>query len=585
MVDYSVDPLEGVDIFGYSSHATSGCYSAISSAPRVPISSPFPPLPSEDSPLPTVSASQHLSLATEHFIIEFPSPPRRLGAPDLNISHAHLPSASVGSAPGLIHPIPSVDVSDLRQTYPNPPVIKSSGSIREPSQIPFALNRSPRDPGSSPRAENPTALRSKKSKCVRETAKDISVQIGDPSDFEESLVLARTTLVGHVRGRSFSAERLKAWANENWGGMFTVMPEVIELPRGWFSIHFAREEHTNTVLARFWHIESAPVLLKRWSPLFDPEREQIGAGPIWVRLPGLPIQYWSEEAFIKIGNALGTYLDYDRSYKDTNKKIMARILVDLDTREGLEGKMTLRWGSYRNVQPLDYEGVPFRCNKCRQIGHVYKDCPLVTCQNGMPKQTRPSAGKDHAPASIPSRTSDRTIETRSPLQKPAPNPPPPENMQQRNMSPPPMNIDLTVAADSSAPVSHPSSIPSTSAKSSVHYSSNESTMIHCKIPLPPPAISSGTPSLPLPSPPSSPPSSKSNPSHPYSLRPRSNRQEPPSSAGLGIVPLDPGLSSTRGRKTNLSKAIKNASAEVAAGRQATITGVLRAEYPPKAGSP
>eukprot|EP00253_Pinus_taeda_P032140 PITA_32140 len=241
---------------------------------------------------------------------------------------------------------------------------------------------------------------------------------------------------------------------------------------------------------------------------------------------------------------------------------MARILVDLDTREGLEGKMTLRWGSYRNVQPLDYEGVPFRCNKCRQIGHVYMNCPLVTCQKGMPKQTHPSAGKDHASASIPSRTSDRTIERRSPLQKPAPNPPQPENMQQRNMSPPPMNIDLTVAADTSAPVSHPTSIPSTSAKSSVHYSSNESTMIHCKIPLPPPAITSGPPSLPFPSPPSSPPSSKSNPSHPYSLRPRSNRQDPPSSAGLGIVPLDPGLSSSRGRKTNLSKAIKNASAEV-----------------------
>lgn len=273
MVDYSVDPLEGVDIFGYSSHAASGCHSAITSAPRAPKSSPFPPFPSEDPPLPSVSASQPLSLATEDFTIEFPTLPRRLGSPDLNISHAHLPSASIGSAPALIHPIPFVDASDLSQTSPNPPVIKPSGSIREPTQIPSALNRSPRVSGSSTRVENPTTLRSKKSKCVRETAKDISVQIGDPTNFEESLVLARTTLVGHVRGRSFSAERLRAWANEIWGGMFTVMPEVIELPRGWFSIHFAEEEHTNTVLARFWHIESAPVLLKRWSPLFDPERE------------------------------------------------------------------------------------------------------------------------------------------------------------------------------------------------------------------------------------------------------------------------------------------------------------------------
>ena len=77
------------------------------------------------------------------------------------------------------------------------------------------------------------------------------------------------------------------------------------LPRGSFSLHFAKENYTDLVLARYWHIEMASVLLKRWSPLFDPEREQIGASPLWVRLSGLPLQYWSEEVFMRIGNALG----------------------------------------------------------------------------------------------------------------------------------------------------------------------------------------------------------------------------------------------------------------------------------------
>jgi len=51
-----------------------------------------------------------------------------------------------------------------------------------------------------------------------------------------------------------------------------------------------------------------PVLLKRWSPLFDPKREQIGAGPLSVCLPGLPLQYLCEEVFIIKGNALGTVI-------------------------------------------------------------------------------------------------------------------------------------------------------------------------------------------------------------------------------------------------------------------------------------
>ena len=115
------------------------------------------------------------------------------------------------------------------------------------------------------------------------------------------------------------------------------------------------------VLARYWHIEMALVLLKWWSPLFDPEREQIGAGPIWVRLPSLPLQFWGEEVFVRIGNALGTYLDHDHTFVESRSRTLTRILVHLDTHEGLEEKITLQWGRYIRVQILDYEGVPFHC--------------------------------------------------------------------------------------------------------------------------------------------------------------------------------------------------------------------------------
>jgi len=58
------------------------------------------------------------------------------------------------------------------------------------------------------------------------------------------------------------------------------LPEVYVLPKGWFALHFPKENYADLVLAKYWHIEMALVLLKRWSPLFDPGREQIGAGPL-----------------------------------------------------------------------------------------------------------------------------------------------------------------------------------------------------------------------------------------------------------------------------------------------------------------
>lgn len=69
----------------------------------------------------------------------------------------------------------------------------------------------------------------------------------------------------------------------------------------------------------------------------------MGVGPIWVRLPGLPMQFWIPRVFKHVGDALGTYLEHDQSYEKTRIMTMARILVHLDTREGLEEKITLHW--------------------------------------------------------------------------------------------------------------------------------------------------------------------------------------------------------------------------------------------------
>ena len=176
-----------------------------------------------------------------------------------------------------------------------------------------------------------------------------TITFGEDISIGEVVDKANTVLVGHVRGRAYLAARLISWVKEIWGSTLKELPEVRNLARGWFVLHFSKVDYTELVLAKYWHIEMASVLLKCWNPLFDSEWEQIGAVPIWVRLPGLPLQYWSEVVFLRIGNALGTYLDYDKTYVQTKNRSMARILVYLDTREGLEEKITLKLWHYPRV--------------------------------------------------------------------------------------------------------------------------------------------------------------------------------------------------------------------------------------------
>lgn len=142
---------------------------------------------------------------------------------------------------------------------------------------------------------------------------------------------AAIMLVGKVRGRKYTTARLKHWTVEIWGGVLETLPDISLLTRGWFTLSFALLTQVDWVLNQYWHIEMHLVLLKRWSPLFDPNKENVGARPIWMHLLGLPVQFWNDTALHNIGEDFGHYLDHDRSYLVTGNRVVARILIFLDT--------------------------------------------------------------------------------------------------------------------------------------------------------------------------------------------------------------------------------------------------------------
>lgn len=76
--------------------------------------------------------------------------------------------------------------------------------------------------------------------------------------------------------------------------------------------------------------------------------------------------------------------------------------MHLDTREGLEEKITLQWRHFTKIQILDYEGVPFRCRRRHKVGHLFKECPLVCKATNPPIGTEGTAEKTTIP--IPGST-------------------------------------------------------------------------------------------------------------------------------------------------------------------------------------
>jgi len=74
---------------------------------------------------------------------------------------------------------------------------------------------------------------------------------------------------------------------------------------------------------------------------------------------------------------LGTFLEADLSFTESNEQKLARILVNIYVRDSLAEEMDLCSGSVIHSQILDYENIPFRCRRCHAYGHPMWDCNVV----------------------------------------------------------------------------------------------------------------------------------------------------------------------------------------------------------------
>jgi len=114
-------------------------------------------------------------------------------------------------------------------------------------------------------------------------------------------------------------------------------------------------------------------------------------------------------------------MEFDKSYETTGMMAYARILVHLDTREGLQGFITIQGTSFSWKQRLDYEGIPHRCKKCDQVGHLFKACPLLKkLKQAKQEQKQELPAEQHPPQAEKLKQAKQEQELELPAEQPPP---------------------------------------------------------------------------------------------------------------------------------------------------------------------
>jgi hypothetical protein len=140
---------------------------------------------------------------------------------------------------------------------------------------------------------------------------------------------------------------------------------------------FRSKANAEFILAIQWYWDHHLFCSKPWHPLFDVNEEILSSMPIWIKLPNLPLQFWSDAGLKAIGEVLDSFITVDKRYKFSKHQLVAHILVDINPRHGLFESMDIVLGDKTYTQQLDYLNMSFCFSRCHRVGHLHVDCGLV----------------------------------------------------------------------------------------------------------------------------------------------------------------------------------------------------------------
>lgn len=120
--------------------------------------------------------------------------------------------------------------------------------------------------------------------------------------------------------------------------------KISALGGGLFLFEFEDGSEAERVLARgSKRLKGKIVHLERWNPEVGCFLKGVVPKELWVRVLGLPLHFWSQEVFKKLGDCCGGFLAVDEDTATLSHLQWARILVKSDDK-GLPGSLQVLVG-------------------------------------------------------------------------------------------------------------------------------------------------------------------------------------------------------------------------------------------------
>ncbi|OMP01255.1 reverse transcriptase [Corchorus capsularis] len=171
-------------------------------------------------------------------------------------------------------------------------------------------------------------------------------------------------IIVKLLGRSVSFRVLNEKIHKMWNPKGEM--SLVDLGMGYFLVRFASTDDLAFAMEEGpWTIFGHYLTVRPWVPDFNPSTATIDSTMVWVRFPGLPMEYYHPRLLMALGNTVGKAVSAYINTRHASRGRFARVCVEVNFNDPLVPKVFFedRWLS------VEYEGLPMICFKCGRQGH------------------------------------------------------------------------------------------------------------------------------------------------------------------------------------------------------------------------
>ncbi|XP_058780632.1 uncharacterized protein LOC131654593 [Vicia villosa] len=193
------------------------------------------------------------------------------------------------------------------------------------------------------------------------------------SKYEETRIQRpwRRGVIAKLLGRRIGFKALENRLNQMWVRKGII--RIIDLGYDYYLVCFTHDDDKNAAMMDGpWFIYDHYLTVKEWTPDFHPENDSIVNVAVWIRISGLPVEYYDPKILHVIGNLVGRTIKVDKNTLQGERSKYARICVEVDISKPLLAMFELKNKSYR----VEFKGLHLLCITCGKFGHYKDGCPL-----------------------------------------------------------------------------------------------------------------------------------------------------------------------------------------------------------------